>query len=186
MVWAIEHPDRGLVLPDDLDFRRVLEVARPYLGDVVGHYTTWNPLYVPSLQAECTRSCLLQCTSPPTLPPPPPHTHTHTHTPHTRTLKYRHACTQTAAPSCRCASRTCTCVTMPQPRQLRAWGAVRRGAGHCVALAVLQCSRLKALRVDTLGFLRFACNMVQCAGEGADAAHGARVGVCVCVCVQVA
>ena len=44
MVWAIENPERGLVEPDDMDYRRNLEIARPYLGPVVGHYTEWNPL----------------------------------------------------------------------------------------------------------------------------------------------
>ena len=44
MVWAIEHPGAGIVEADELDFRRVLEVARPYLGPVVGAYTDWTPL----------------------------------------------------------------------------------------------------------------------------------------------
>ena len=44
MVWAIEHPTAGIVEADQLDFRRVLEVARPYLGPVVGIYTDWTPL----------------------------------------------------------------------------------------------------------------------------------------------
>ncbi|MFO1047974.1 MAG: saccharopine dehydrogenase C-terminal domain-containing protein [Geminicoccaceae bacterium] len=44
MVWAIEHPEAGIVEADELDHRRVLEVARPYLGPVVGAYTDWSPL----------------------------------------------------------------------------------------------------------------------------------------------
>ena len=44
MVWAIEHPTGGVVDADHLDHRRVLEVARPYLGPVVGAYTEWTPL----------------------------------------------------------------------------------------------------------------------------------------------
>ncbi|MFO1035533.1 MAG: saccharopine dehydrogenase NADP-binding domain-containing protein [Geminicoccaceae bacterium] len=44
MVWAIEHPTAGVVEADELDWRRVLEVARPYLGPVVGQYTSWTPL----------------------------------------------------------------------------------------------------------------------------------------------
>lgn len=44
MVWAIEHPTAGVVEADDLDFARVLEVARPYLGPVVGAYSDWTPL----------------------------------------------------------------------------------------------------------------------------------------------
>ena len=38
MVWALENPDRGMVEPDDLDYRRVLDIADPYLGDIVGQY----------------------------------------------------------------------------------------------------------------------------------------------------
>jgi homospermidine synthase len=44
IVWACENPREGVVDPDDVDFRRVLEVARPYLGKLVGAYTDWNPL----------------------------------------------------------------------------------------------------------------------------------------------
>jgi homospermidine synthase len=44
MVWALRHPDAGLVEPDDIDYRTVLEVATPYLGDVVGAWGDWNPL----------------------------------------------------------------------------------------------------------------------------------------------
>jgi homospermidine synthase len=44
LVWMLENPDRGLVEADELDFRRCLEVQRPYLGDVFGTYTDWTPL----------------------------------------------------------------------------------------------------------------------------------------------
>ena len=44
MVWALENPNAGIVEADDLDFRRCLEVQRPYLGPVEGHYTDWTPL----------------------------------------------------------------------------------------------------------------------------------------------
>jgi homospermidine synthase len=44
MAWAIEHPQRGIVEPEELDYARVLEIARPYLGDVVGTYGEWTPL----------------------------------------------------------------------------------------------------------------------------------------------
>ena len=44
VVWAIENPDAGIVEPDELDFQRVLEVANPYLGPVVGVYSDWTPL----------------------------------------------------------------------------------------------------------------------------------------------
>lgn len=44
LVWAIENPNEGVVEPDDLDFRRNLEICAPYLGLVVGEYTEWHPL----------------------------------------------------------------------------------------------------------------------------------------------
>ncbi len=44
MIWAIENPSAGLVEPDDIDFRRNLEICMPYLGPVVGKYTDWTPV----------------------------------------------------------------------------------------------------------------------------------------------
>jgi homospermidine synthase len=44
LIWAIENPNSGIVEPDDLDFKRALEICRPYLGPVVGEYTDWHPL----------------------------------------------------------------------------------------------------------------------------------------------
>jgi homospermidine synthase len=44
MVWALENPDRGIVEADEMDFRRCLEIQRPYLGPVIGTYTDWTPL----------------------------------------------------------------------------------------------------------------------------------------------
>jgi len=44
MVWALRNPDAGLVEPDDVDYRTVLEIAAPYLGEVVGQYGDWTPL----------------------------------------------------------------------------------------------------------------------------------------------
>ncbi len=44
MVWAMENPNRGLMEPDDLDYRRLLEICTPYLGTMHGEYTDWTPL----------------------------------------------------------------------------------------------------------------------------------------------
>ena len=44
LVWAIEHPDRGVVEPDAIDHARILEIARPYLGELVGVFSDWTPL----------------------------------------------------------------------------------------------------------------------------------------------
>jgi homospermidine synthase len=44
MIWAIENPQAGIVEPDDIDHARCMEIARPYLGQVVGVYSDWTPL----------------------------------------------------------------------------------------------------------------------------------------------
>lgn len=44
VIWTMENPNRGLMEPDEIDFRRNLEICRPYLGPVVGEYTDWTPL----------------------------------------------------------------------------------------------------------------------------------------------
>ena len=45
MIWAIENPNAGIVEPEHMDFERVLEIAKPYLGDVVGVWGDWTPLW---------------------------------------------------------------------------------------------------------------------------------------------
>ncbi len=44
MVWMLENPERGIVEVDEMDFRRCLDLQRPYLGPVIGCYTDWTPL----------------------------------------------------------------------------------------------------------------------------------------------
>jgi homospermidine synthase len=44
MVWALENPNAGIVETDEMDWRRCLDVQRPYLGKVHGTYTDWTPL----------------------------------------------------------------------------------------------------------------------------------------------
>jgi homospermidine synthase len=44
VIWAMRNPTAGIVEPDDIDFRVVLDVAMPYLGPVVGVYSDWTPL----------------------------------------------------------------------------------------------------------------------------------------------
>ncbi|HLY53721.1 MAG TPA: saccharopine dehydrogenase C-terminal domain-containing protein [Steroidobacteraceae bacterium] len=45
VIWAMENPNLGLVEPDEMDFRRNLEICMPYLGPVCGEYTDWTPLH---------------------------------------------------------------------------------------------------------------------------------------------
>ena len=44
IVWMLENPDRGVTEADEMDFKRCLEIQRPYLGKVFGTYTDWTPL----------------------------------------------------------------------------------------------------------------------------------------------
>ncbi len=44
VVWAMQNPQRGLVEPDDMPYTEVLALCRPYLGDVVGVFSSWTPL----------------------------------------------------------------------------------------------------------------------------------------------
>ncbi|HEY1150751.1 MAG TPA: saccharopine dehydrogenase C-terminal domain-containing protein [Pseudoduganella sp.] len=44
MVWAMRHPESGVVEPDDIDDQLVLEIAAPYLGELAGVYGDWTPL----------------------------------------------------------------------------------------------------------------------------------------------
>ena len=44
MVWALLNPEEGVVEPDEIDYRLILEIAAPYLGEVVGVYGDWTPL----------------------------------------------------------------------------------------------------------------------------------------------
>jgi homospermidine synthase len=43
-MWMIEHPQQGLLEPEDLDHDFVLEVCRPFLGKVVAARSDWTPL----------------------------------------------------------------------------------------------------------------------------------------------
>jgi homospermidine synthase len=45
MIWAMENPNAGVVEPDEIDYKRNLEICMPYLGPVVGKYTDWTPLH---------------------------------------------------------------------------------------------------------------------------------------------
>ncbi len=44
LIWAIENPNSGIVEPDDIDYKRILEICMPYLGTVAGEYSEWHPL----------------------------------------------------------------------------------------------------------------------------------------------
>lgn len=44
LIYAIRHPNEGFCLPDHLNFREIMEIARPYLGQFISQPVAWNPL----------------------------------------------------------------------------------------------------------------------------------------------
>ncbi len=44
VTWAIEHPNCGVIDPDEMPFDDLIERCRPYLGEIVGVYSDWTPL----------------------------------------------------------------------------------------------------------------------------------------------
>lgn len=44
LIWAIENPKAGPVEADELDHARIMDICRPYLGEMAGAYTDWTPL----------------------------------------------------------------------------------------------------------------------------------------------
>ncbi len=44
VVWALNHPDSGIVDPEEMNFTEVMEVALPYLGEMAGTYSDWTAL----------------------------------------------------------------------------------------------------------------------------------------------
>lgn len=44
IIWAMANPEAGIVEPEEMDYRFVLDIVTPYLGKLGGHYTNWTPL----------------------------------------------------------------------------------------------------------------------------------------------
>jgi homospermidine synthase len=66
VVWALDNPHRGIVEPDEVDFRVALDVAMPYLGAFEGHRAEWSPLDEPDGRRELDPTdpwqfCNLRC-----------------------------------------------------------------------------------------------------------------------------
>lgn len=43
-LWMLENPERGVVVPDDLDHDYILEKCKPYLGKFISKPSDWTPL----------------------------------------------------------------------------------------------------------------------------------------------
>jgi len=44
IVHCIENPKEGIIEAEDLHYKRAMEVAKPYLGQIIGAYTDWTPI----------------------------------------------------------------------------------------------------------------------------------------------
>jgi homospermidine synthase len=44
IMWMLENPDKGVLVPDDLPHDYVLSIAKPYLGRFVSEQSDWTPL----------------------------------------------------------------------------------------------------------------------------------------------
>jgi len=44
LVYMIHHPRKGILVPDELPYREILDVAGPYLGPCPSAQTNWTPL----------------------------------------------------------------------------------------------------------------------------------------------
>lgn len=44
VIYAIRHPQEGIIEPDNIDHRIMIKTAAPYLGEIVGEYGDWTPL----------------------------------------------------------------------------------------------------------------------------------------------
>ncbi|HOW59840.1 MAG TPA: saccharopine dehydrogenase C-terminal domain-containing protein [Candidatus Omnitrophota bacterium] len=43
-MWMVEHPNKGVCVPDDLPHKEILAIAKPYLGTFVSDASDWTPL----------------------------------------------------------------------------------------------------------------------------------------------
>mgnify|MGYP003353514110 FL=1 len=44
ILWMIENPNQGVLVPDDLPHDFVLKIAKPYLGKYISTRSDWTPL----------------------------------------------------------------------------------------------------------------------------------------------
>jgi len=44
VMWMLENPQKGLCMPDDLPYEYILNIARPYLGQLVSMPSEWTPI----------------------------------------------------------------------------------------------------------------------------------------------
>jgi len=42
LLWLLDNQNLGIVEPEDIDYEAIIEIAKPYLGEIFGQYTEWN------------------------------------------------------------------------------------------------------------------------------------------------
>ncbi len=47
-MWLINNPNRGYMVPDDLPWKEVLDIALPYLGTFHSQQSNWDPISTPN------------------------------------------------------------------------------------------------------------------------------------------
>lgn len=56
--YLMNHPEEGICLPDDLDYREILTVAKPYLGTFISHPVEWSPLNIKKTFLDYTNTAI--------------------------------------------------------------------------------------------------------------------------------
>jgi homospermidine synthase len=62
--WMITNPERGVCVPDDLPHEQILEICRPYLGELISTPSDWTPLRHYVNFFECFNSPVIDCDDP--------------------------------------------------------------------------------------------------------------------------
>lgn len=42
IIWIINNINQGIVEPEDINYLEIFTIAKPYLGEIIGHYSNWN------------------------------------------------------------------------------------------------------------------------------------------------
>ena len=56
--YLINNPEEGICLPDDLDHRQILHVAKPYLGTFTSQPVEWSPLHIKDTFIDYTNTAI--------------------------------------------------------------------------------------------------------------------------------
>lgn len=57
--YLMNHPEEGVCLPDDIDHREILAIAKPYLGDFISQPVNWSPLHIKKTYLDYTNTAVM-------------------------------------------------------------------------------------------------------------------------------